>query len=325
MMGGNLVLATSSGRGSVFHFTLPMNGGDPSSQLQTRQPANLKGVRVLIVDDNETNRTILRQQVLSFGMQGECATNAVEALEMLDKASATGIPYGLAILDVLMPGTDGMELARAIRDNPAFASLPLIMLTSAGVGHDLKALQERGGIDCLTKPVRKAQLCTHIASMVQQSPGEIPAGKVRSPAGEKQPPAAKIRALLAEDMAVNKILAQHMLETLGCHVEAASNGQEAVDLLAKSSFDIIFMDCQMPVMDGCMATKTIREREAFEAKAAPGEQKEVRRIPIVALTAYAMQGDRERFIEAGMDDYVSKPYNMSALQTVLNRWVSSKQ
>jgi CheY-like chemotaxis protein len=289
------------GRGSTFWFEVPF--ARPAAELVAPQ-RELAGVRALIVDDNEVNREILRHQLAALGMSREEAPNGKAALEKVRAAHVAGTPFDIVVLDDRMPNMSGIELARAIRAEPAFASLPLVMLSS--VGHDEDASLEAGIEFFLTRPVRQSHLHD---CLMQALKVKIAAGIAQQARGLHAQLDARV--LLVEDNPVNQELAQHMLEHLGCTCVIARHGREAlVALEGDAAFDAILMDCQMPEMDGFEATAAIRQREA------QGMQK---RVPIIALTAGAVEGDRDKCLAAGMDDYLSKPFSLEQLEGVLRR------
>jgi CheY-like chemotaxis protein/HPt (histidine-containing phosphotransfer) domain-containing protein len=262
------------------------------------------GLRALIVDDNATNREILGQQLAAAGVVHEEAASGARAVEKLRAAAAEGKPFGISITDDDMPAMDGIEFARAVRADPLLAKMPLIMLSS--VARDEHTAREAGIEYCLTRPVRQSQLFDCLVNAM--------AGTT-SPAAARQALAAahlQGRVLLVEDNAVNQELALHMLDVLGCRPEVANHGGEAIEALDRGAFDVVLMDCQMPEMDGFEATAEIRRRES---------QRGGRRIPIIALTAGAVEGDREKCLAAGMDDYVTKPFSLDQLERALRRWL----
>ncbi len=254
MMGGEIAVISAPGSGSTFRFTLRMKIPAQQQQPAMARHTDLRNARVLVVDDNATNRDILNQQVLSWGMRNACAENAQDALKMLREKTAAGDPYELAILDMMMPGMNGLELARAIQADPAIAALPIVMLTSLSDDCDSESLRKDGISAYLTKPVRQSQLYNCIASVTRTAPVEVSSkGAENNDFGNSQA-FHGTRVLLAEDNAVNQEVAREMLISLGCHVEVVSTGQEALDALSITSFDLVLMDCQMPVLDGYSAT-----------------------------------------------------------------------
>jgi two-component system, sensor histidine kinase and response regulator len=322
MMGGEIGVKSIPDGGSTFRFTVPMKIGTLPLSSAIVGRARSKSIRVLIVDDNATNRTILHQQVLSWGMRNGSANNGHHALEMLREATAMGDPYELAILDMMMPEMDGLELAQAIKTDPTIASVPLIMLTSLTQDCDSETMQRHGISAHLTKPVRQSRLYDCVATVTGMARETGPQTESASSNADRSIEFSGARVLLAEDQPVNQDLARWILESLGCRVDVASNGQEAIDALSKATYDLVLMDCQMPVLDGYAATDIIRESEVQAAATLVHQGQAARRIPIIALTAHAMQGDRERCLAAGMDDYLTKPFNLEGLRTVLKRWLA---
>lgn len=305
LMGGEVGLASSSNRGSTFWFTVQLGYHTRSASRQAPDGQFLHHTRILIVDDNPTNRYILDAHLKSWGADTICAESGAAALGVLHD-DAGKPPIDLAILDIHMPDMDGLMLADAIKTDPRTSHLDLLALSSSDSlvhGGDGAAL---GFFAWLRKPVRQSLLkdCLRrrgqgiAATPPRQAPmpvGQIPLGRV----------------LLVEDNPVNREVSTGMLELLGYHVTVAEDGQQGVAASAIKAFDLILMDCQMPVMDGFTATARIRDRE---------QRTHAARIPIIALTANAMDGDRERCLNAGMDDYLSKPFSQQALAEVLSRW-----
>jgi two-component system sensor histidine kinase/response regulator len=277
------------------------------------------------VDDNATNRIVLTQQINSWGMRHGCAENASRALTLLRDAAERGEPYDLAILDMMMPGMNGLDLARTIKTDPLLAPLRLVLLTSYGrPGHGEEARQA-GIAAYLTKPTRQSQLFDCLATVMGMpgpppqpaagsgSPQAVPASLVTRHTLAEATSRSRCRLLLAEDNLVNQKVAVRMLEKLGFRVDVAANGREVLEALSRAPYAAVLMDCQMPEMDGYEACAEIRRRESQRAPA--------RHTPILAMTANAMQGDRERCLGAGMDDYLSKPVKLEDLEAVLRRWV----
>ncbi|MFA7330079.1 MAG: response regulator [Candidatus Delongbacteria bacterium] len=303
LMGGDLSVESRPGSGSVFRLTLTVTRLKEQDALSGDVRRLLAGLRVLVVDDNATNRDILANQLRSWQVDGGHAESGRVALERLREAAAAGRPFDVVLLDYHMPGLDGLETARAIQADPALAGARLAILSSAGLdGADWRAC---GITSCLSKPVRQVELLECLRGLAG---GVSPAAP---PADASDLPSFNAHVLVAEDNLVNQEVVARMLESLGCRVRLASDGAEALDCLAGGRFDLILMDCQMPGMDGYEATARIRQWEQEGRLSAP---------PVVALTANALGGDRERCLAAGMDDYLSKPFSRSDLAGVLATW-----
>ncbi len=316
LMDGEMGLESEPGRGTCFWFTARFTRRRASAHSEPRTGDELRGLRVLIVDDNATNREVLHHQISAWGIHGESAEDAFQALKMLRTAAKGGEPYELSLLDMMMPGMDGLELARSIRADRALDAVRLLLLSSAGELVSSEKARAVGLACVLNKPVRQSQLFNGIVTAVrEQMPAAEQAPKPRPEATSDTPPLAA-HILVAEDHPVNQYLARAMLVQLGCRMDMAENGREAVDMAARASYDLILMDMQMPVLDGFAATKAIRRREKGNGGT---------RIPIIALTANAMQGDRDQCLAAGMDDYLSKPFTSEQLRSVMARWLTPER
>jgi PAS domain S-box-containing protein len=306
IMGGQIAIDSQAGQGSTFWFIVPLEQGSLDVLRKSVLAAGLQGVRVLIVDDNVTNRTVLHHQVIAWGMLPGSASSAAEALEKLRAASANE-PFDVALLDMEMPGMDGVDLTRVIRADPTIQAIKLILLTSVGrIGSD-EAVQKMGLDAALVKPVRQSELYNCLITVMGVSAPT--AGAAALPRSAKDE-GRGIHILLAEDNVVNQQVAVYMLESRGYRVDVVGNGREALDALARVPYRLVLMDCQMPEMDGVEATAEIRRREIS-----------TQHTPIVALTARALRGERERCIAAGMDDYIAKPITPDVLYSTLRRWV----
>jgi CheY-like chemotaxis protein/HPt (histidine-containing phosphotransfer) domain-containing protein len=267
---------------------------------------------VLIVDDNATNRKILSHQLGSWGMVHAEVDSGARALDALRAAARRGEPYDLAVLDLMMPGMDGLELARAIKADPAVAGTRLVMLTSFGQRGQSATAREAGIEACLTKPVRQSQLFDCLATVMSQAPPTHAPPNLRAkPTLKGTQMLSNKLILLAEDNIVNQKVAVRQLLKLGYRADAVANGREAIEALGRIAYDLVLMDCQMPEMDGYEATAEIRRREGA-----------ARHTPIVAMTAHALEGDRAKCLAAGMDDYVSKPVRPEELAAVLERFLA---
>jgi CheY-like chemotaxis protein/anti-sigma regulatory factor (Ser/Thr protein kinase) len=307
IMGGRIWVESEPGRGSEFHFTSQVStfGVDPLPALDLELDL-LDGVPVLVVDDNFTNRRLLGETLTEWGMLVSLAADGPAALDRLAQAARAGEPFGLVLTDVQMPEMDGFALVHRMRESPELAASIVMMLTSSGQKGQAERCRQEGIAAYLAKPVRRAELCSALNTALQPDSGiRTPAAASLFPAGSagQAPPLRRLRILLAEDNAVNQLVARKLLDRRGHEVTVACNGREALDLFDDRAFDLILMDVQMPEMDGFEATAALRAREAGTG----------RHIPIVAMTAHAMKGDHQRCLEAGMDGYVTKPIKPSAL------------
>ncbi|MGB5305088.1 MAG: response regulator [Gammaproteobacteria bacterium] len=313
-MGGNIKVESAPGKGSKFEFSTRFQLLDEQTAVDEHDPSPMQGVRMLSVDDNETNRSILDHQLTAWGINNESAECGDRALQMLREAAEADRPYDAAILDMHMPGMDGLELACRIKADPNISGVKLMMLTSAILDFDSDEMYEAGILQYLSKPARQSQLYNCLIGMVGSQLDSFKG--VRDAQGQEQHPPMEARVLVAEDNLVNQEVVLNMLELFGCETQLVENGKLAVEACAKEQFDVILMDCQMPVMDGYEATAAIRKQER--------EAGRERHIPIIALTANALEGDRERCLIADMDDYLSKPFKQEQLRQSLGRWVEDK-
>jgi two-component system, sensor histidine kinase and response regulator len=302
MMGGRIWVESETGKGSTFHFTARLVVQEhPQARPVPVEAASVQGMPVLVVDDNATNRRILEEMLSHWQMKPTLAESGAAALEALLQAARLGEPFPLALIDVQMPGMDGYMLAEEIRKHPEIAGATLLVLSSSGQSSDSPRRQELGIHAALNKPIKQADLWKAI---MQAMGMPLSADARPEPAAEGAPTQRRrLRLLLAEDNLVNQKLAVRLLERRGHEVVVANNGREALDLWKRDQFDCILMDVQMPEMDGYEATTAIRRAEQTTGK----------HIPIIAMTAYAMKGDRERCLAVGMDRYISKPVRAKEL------------
>lgn len=322
MMGGEIGIESEVGNGSTFRFTVRFE--KQTQQTPVLQPiadAGLEGVRILIVDDNTTNRKIFLHQTASWGMIGAEADSGKQALEKLRAGVADDEPFEIAILDLMMPEMDGFELAHAIKSEPSLAETSLVLLPSYGKRGDGQTALEFGIAAYLQKPVRQSQLYNCLLAVITEASSKsenrraarlITQHSLRRLSSLKtETEAVKFRILVAEDNAVNRKVALSQLKSLGYSADFVMNGREAVEAVKKYPYEAVLMDCQMPEMDGFEATAEIRR---FEADAS--------RTTIIAMTAHALEGERERCIAAGMDDYISKPVKLEKLKETLEQWLT---
>ncbi len=313
LMGGEVGVDSEPGRGTTFWFTAVFGTGSKTWQEQTLSDLEDPGsLRILIVDDNATNREILLHLMAAWGIPADAAVDGPEALRQLNDAVIAKSPYALAILDWHMPKMDGLMLARKISSNPMIADTKLIMLTSAAAEDGGRAMDEAGIAAHMNKPARPALLRQCMARVL----GNNQPDKVRPRDNADKEPQKRFidgHILLVEDNPVNREVATSMLNAMQCRVDVVGNGAEAVAIIRREHFDLVLMDCEMPVMDGYAATQAIREWES--------DIPDHERMPIVALTAHVLPEDRQRCIEAGMDDYLSKPFSMNELRNLLGRWL----
>ena len=320
LMGGKIGFDSAEGRGSRFWVRIPVEVLPAENEPESENA--LAGVRTLVVEDNETTRQVLLHHLGQCGLAAEVCVTGPAALETLRRASAGEAPFELVLMDQLMPEMGGLELARAIREDGQIHPPGLVMLTPAGTPVGPESDRELGIAARVKKPARRMPLYRALLGALH------PESELATPA-----PAAGLatrsevrfdaNVLVAEDNEVNQQVTVAMLEALGCRVQAAFNGREALDLLSAAEFDVVLMDCQMPGMDGFAATQEIRSAESAEsADSADSADKDPRRLPVIAVTAHAMSTDRQACLDAGMDDYLSKPFTKEGLVETLARWLT---
>lgn len=346
LMDGSIGVESEKGTGSRFWFKVPFKRSRVSQGSVATQKS-LRGLRVCIVDDNKTNRMVLQHYTTNWGMKVVTVVDAEQAFNMFQVVSDWGEPFDLVVLDQDMQGTNGLELAHRIKRDPKLRLMKLILLSSVGKKGDAKKTQDAGISGYLPKPVRQAQLHQCITMVMgleePQDPseaiGERPTLVTRHVL-EEAISSKKTRILVAEDNVVNQKITVRMLEKCGYRTDVVSNGKEAIEALHRTAYDLILMDCMMPIMDGFEAAREIRKREALnvrreaedgEIDEASSEQQDTlheipdtRPIPIIALTANAMQGDREQCLVSGMSDYLAKPLRFEDLRKMLEQWLSIK-
>jgi len=313
LMGGNLSFESEFGKGSTFRFTARFQKQQQEARRKEVVPSEFKGLRALVVDDNATSRSFLTEQMTAWGIRSQSTRDGLEALGILHASAASGEPFDMALIDMKISGISAIELARTVRNDPANSNIRLIMLTP-GLRIDDESIKLLCDAVCLSKPVHRSRLFDRISSLFSQESST----KSGSASAAVNCPEERFygHVLIVEDSSMVQDVAMSMLESYGLKVDIADNGLRAVQAVSKTGYDLVFMDCQMPEMDGYEATKAIREMERNH----PDE----RHLPIVAMTAHAMEGDRETCIAAGMDDYLSKPFKKNQLLMVLRRWIKKR-
>jgi len=307
LMGGEMGVESELGKGSTFWFSMPLARSEILVERECKRN-DLRGIRLLIVDDNATNREILHNQAIAWDMPHDSAENGAQALDMLRLAAGRDEPYDIVLLDWHMPEMDGIELARRIHQDPAIPKLRQVMLSSAAFDEEAARAVQQGIDRYLNKPVRQAALYECLKGVLVETDAMTP--EVAEPA---QSMVFNGRILLAEDNQVNQEVARNMLELLGCRVDVASNGREALEAMSSGGYELVLMDCHMPEMDGRTASSEIRKLEGNDA--------EGRRVPIIALTADVQKGIQQQCKVYGMDGYLSKPFTQQQLAQLLDQWL----
>jgi two-component system sensor histidine kinase/response regulator len=315
LMGGEIGVQSGLREGSLFWFTCRFEKQPATAEPSIDLPASIQDKRILIVDDNKTNLDILAGYLKLWGCSCDMASNGEMALSLMNAVAKAGAPYDLVISDMLMPEMDGAELGRRIKADPILGQSLMIMLTSHGMRGDAAEMKRIGFSGYLTKPVRRSLLFDCIVTVLSRNPQQE---QVKQPSpmvtshSLHEARRREVRILLVEDNVVNQKLAMHLLKRFGFRADAVSNGKEALDALASTAYHLVLMDVQMPEMDGLEATQRIRDGRAAVLNPA---------IPVIAMTAHAMKGDREKCLQAGMTDYVSKPIQpdmlLKAIETQL--------
>ena len=319
-MGGEIGVESEEGKGSTFWFTVVFEKQAASDVKDRVFPEDIKRKNILIVDDHAVNRRVFKEYLASWGCRFDEAENGDEALSKLREAVKSGDPFHVALLDMQMPGMNGETLGGKIKSDPDLSKTRLVMVTSVGQQGDAERLKRTGFSAFLTKPVKKTILFDCLRTIL--GPVDGPSNQLvtrftleeRNVSNGEPEPTRALKILLAEDNIVNQRVAMSMLKKMGHGVVVVENGLEAVKAFEAEAFDLILMDGQMPVMDGLEATREIRNWEGTS---------KIGRIPIIAVTANAMKGDREKFLEAGMDDYLAKPIKQWNLVEVIGRVIDA--
>ena len=317
LMGGAISLESEENQGSTFWFTAVLERR-PAGHLSAPAPlAELDGVRVLVVDDLEASALLVTTLLKGWGCRFATAADGEAALDRLQEAAREGDPYGVALLDKLMPDMDGVELGRRIKESPELRDTRLIMMTAHGERGDAARVSQVGFAGYLTKPLRQSQLRECLALVLGRGDSPLAASGpglvTRYTVAESRK--QRVRILVAEDNPTNQLVALKILEKLGYRADVVANGREALAALRDIPYDLVLMDCQMPEMDGFEATRQIRAPESLVHD---------HRVPVIAMTAHAMKGDRERCLAAGMDDYLGKPVRPAELAATLERWLATR-
>lgn len=317
-MDGTVTVDSVLGSGSTFTCTARFEYPTATAPSPVRRD-DLSALSVLIVDGNPTTRDILEHQLKAWRMQAAAAESGAEALAFLRYKASRGTPYDIAIVDWELPDMDATTLVRAIRQEPAVAGVRIIVLTAVTIPDEENV--QKAGIDAvLDKLFRQSRLYDAIATVMGDHRDHTASGRATD--DRRAPVVPQGVVLLAEDNPVNQEVALAMLETFGCQADVATNGREALEALSRRAYDLVLMDCQMPEMDGFEATSELRAREETKACSSTHFRS---RIPVVALTAHAIAGDRERCLKAGMDDYLCKPFTQRELGAVIAKWLRRSQ
>lgn len=320
MMDGKFSIESTPGKGSIFRFTARLERQATAPDQDCCQPWNFPSMKVLVVDDNATCRDILIQHLSNWGLATDAAADGRQALEMLHAAANGGQPFELVLLDLKMPGLSGIEIGQAIGTDTALAGTHVIVMTILTQHDNLNVAKDSGTLSFITKPVRPSELHSLIKMLVSMASEESLSMAQKAdevePGSSDRAPALGATVLLAEDNPVNQEVAYAYLTALGCRVDVVVTGLEVMEALERTSYDAVLMDCQMPEMDGFQATKMLRLRER--------QRNEQRPTPVIAVTANALEGERDRCLEAGMDDYICKPFSQDELRMVLQRWLDQQ-
>ena len=315
LMGGRIGVKSQEGKGSTFWFTAIFKKQPEWNKEKINPPENISKKHFLIVDDNEANRFVLAEHLRLWGCRYKEASDGIQALETLRQAKADKDPCEIAIIDMQMPGMDGVTLGQKIKQDPELKNTILVLLTSMVKRGDAKRVGKSGFSAYLTKPIKKSQLydCLAMVSGSKTEPTKKQPETLAARCAIDDDKKREFHILLVEDNITNQKVALNILKTFGYKADSAANGQEAVKALETIPYDIVLMDCQMPVMDGYKATEEIRN---------PASKVLDHEVPVIAMTAHAMKGDRERCLDAGMDDYICKPVNPRELYDMIEKWIT---
>jgi len=314
LMGGQIGVESEEGKGSTFWFTAVLEKQPEGKKKRIVVQEDFRENRILIVDDNATNRYVLKEQLKSWECRYEEASSGEQALEELNHALIDKDPFEIAVIDMQMPGIDGETVGKKIKQDPDLKNTILVLMTSMGQRGDSKRLEKIGFAAYLTKPIRQSKLydCLATVTGMQKETTKDRSTKIITRHSLAEDHKQKVRILLAEDNMINQKVALNILKKLGYSADAVANGEEAVKALEMIPYDIVLMDCQMPEMDGYEATGEIRNPESKVLD---------HKVPVIAMTANAMKGDRENCLKAGMDDYLSKPVKPRQLSEMLDKWL----
>jgi two-component system sensor histidine kinase/response regulator len=314
MMGGQIGVESQEGRGSKFWFTAVFRKQLQNKDERTVCHENIRGKHILIVDDNETNRCVLREQLTTWGCRHKEVSSGMEALEVLRGAVVDNDAFEIAIIDMQMPGMDGEILGQKIKKDSELKHTKLVMMTSVGKRGDARRFKDIGFAAYLTKPVKQSQFydCLALVTGMQKDTSDDQPGVIVTRHSIAEYQKSRVRFLLAEDNETNQKVALGILKNFGYKTDVVSNGKKAVEAMERIPYDMVLMDCQMPQLDGYAATKEIRSSQSKVLN---------HKVPIIAMTANAMKGDREKCLAAGMDDYIPKPINTEKLLKVIEKWL----